>query len=104
VKNGYAVGAAAEYALMENLEASAGFLYTKTGADKDSYVHLNPALNSITVCGGALYRINEKLSVELGVLKPFYFGDEGISAIESTTIDLDKSLWIIAVGAQYKIF
>ena len=104
VKTGYAFGAAAEYAFLETLKASAGFLYTKTGADQETYLHLNPALNSVTLCGGALYRVNEKLSVELGVMKPFYSEDEGVSIIGSSPVDIDKSLWIIAVGAQYKIF
>lgn len=104
VDNGFAIGAAAEYGLSEKLKVSAGFLYTKTGADKDSFVHLNPALNSLTIAGGALYELSEKFSAELGVVKPFYTADDGSSAVGSTAVELDKSLWIIALGLQCKIF
>jgi len=104
VKTGFAFGAACEYALLSNLKASAGFLYTKTGADKDSYLHVNPALNSITLSGGALYQVTENLSAELGILKPFYTGDDGVSQIGSVPLEVDKSLWIIALGVNYKVF
>ena len=104
VKNGFAIGAAAEYALLEKLSLSAGFLYTKTGADEDSYLDVNPALNSFTVAGGAIYRFGEKLSAELGIVKPFYTDDSGTSQDTLVDVDLEKSLWIIALGLQYKIF
>jgi long-chain fatty acid transport protein len=108
VSNGFAAGAAGEYAFFESkLKASFGFLYTKTGADSDSFIHLNPALNSFTIAGGALWRITEDLNVELGVMKPFYTGDDGSSTFPASNIidvSLDKSLWIIALGLQYKIF
>jgi long-subunit fatty acid transport protein len=105
VDDGFAVGAAAEYRVLEKLKVSAGFLYTTTGADPGSYIHLNPALDSLTLGGGALLQVTEKLSVELGVIKPFYFGDDGSSALPpASAVQLDKSLWIVALGAQYKIF
>jgi long-chain fatty acid transport protein len=105
VDNGFAIGAAAEYALVEKLKVSAGFLYTKTGDGSDSYVYLNPALDSITLAGGAIFQITEKLSAEFGIIKPFYFDDEASSAFPPTvTVDVDKSLVILAPGLQYKIF
>ena len=104
VENGYAIGAAAEYALLEKLSLSAGFLYTKTGADEDSYLDVNPALNSFTVAGGVICRFTEKLSAELGIVKPFYTSDNGTSQDTLIDVDLEKSLWIIALGLQCKIF
>jgi long-chain fatty acid transport protein len=103
VDNGFAIGAAAEYALLEKLKVSAGFLFTKTGADPDSYIYLNPALDSVTIAGGALYQFTEKLSAELGVIKPFYSADDATS-LGATPVDVDKSLWIVALGVRYKIF
>jgi long-subunit fatty acid transport protein len=102
VGNGYAVGASAEYSLLEKLKVSAGILYTKTGADPDSFVFLNPALDSVTVAGGAAYRFTKNLGVELGVIIPFYNGDDATS-LGGTTVKVDKSLWIIALGLQCKI-
>ncbi len=81
-----------------------GFLYTNKGADEDSYVYLNPALDSISVCGGGLYEVMPGLDLELGVSGTFYIEDDGNSQLAAIPVTLNKTVVSIAVGASYKIF
>ncbi len=67
---------------------------------------------------GASYKVFPRLKVEGsfdyyfqksanwdGVVKPFYFGDDASSSFPPTvTVGVDKSLWIIALGLECKIF
>jgi len=109
-KNGFEIGAAAEYSILPNLKASVGFLYTNQGADKDSYEYLNPALDAISVCGGALYEVMPDLNLELGISGSFYLKDNGFSDPDLSDpfppidVDLKKTVLNIALGASYKIF
>jgi long-chain fatty acid transport protein len=102
-KNGYEIGAAAEYSILSNLKASLGFLYTNQGADKDSYVYLNPALKAISVCGGGIYEVTPGLSLELGISGSFYLEDDGTTEF-AQPVTLNKKVLNIALGASYKIF
>ena len=102
-KNGYELGAATEYSILSNLKASVGFLYTNQGADKESYEYLHPALDAISVCGGALYEVMPDLNLELGISGSFYLEDDGISEF-AQPVTLNKKVLNIALGASYKIF
>ncbi len=104
VSNGWEIGAMAELSMIPGLVGSVGVLYADPGADQDSYIYLSPALKSLSVAGGISIRMIPNLNVELGVLKPFYTGDDGFSQPPaSVAVTVDKSLWIIAVGASYTI-
>lgn len=88
--DGFEVGAAVEYSVLSNLDASLGFLYTDQGADDESYVYLNPALTAITVCGGGIYQVTEDLSLELGLAGIFYQEDSGESLV-GMPVDMIKN-------------
>jgi long-chain fatty acid transport protein len=101
--NGFEIGAAVEYSLLSNLDASLGFLYTDQGADDESYVYLNPALKALTICGGGIYDFTEDLSFELGLAGIFYSEDSGESQV-GIPVDMKKTAFNVALGVQYKIF
>lgn len=98
--NGLEVAFSAEYAIIPMLKASAGFLYSNTGADSSSYYYLKPALDSKTVALGFLVTPIDKLDINLGVMKTFY--DSDIFKTEPINLDLEKELLIIALGVQYR--
>jgi len=102
VTNGWEIGAMAEYAFIPEVLGSVGVLYADPGADEDSYFYINPALKSFSVGGGVLWYVKPAIALELGVLKPFYFDDDGYSET-SIPVSLSKSLWIVAIGASFHI-
>ena len=104
VQNGWEAGIMAEYAFIPELLGSFGVLYANPGADQDSYIYLNPALKSFSVGGGVLWHVKPAIALELGVLKPFYFDDDGYSQPPaSIPVSLSKSVWIVAIGASFHI-
>jgi long-chain fatty acid transport protein len=102
--NGFEIGASAEYDVLSNLRASLGFLYTNQGADKDSYVYLNPSLQAITVCGGGIYDFSDAFSLELGIAGIFYSEDDGESLLAGIPVTLKKTAFNVSIGAEYKVF
>jgi long-chain fatty acid transport protein len=108
VENGWEIGAAAELSFIPGIMGSLGVLYADPGADEDSYFYLNPALRSLSIAGGVAVTTIPKLELELGVLKPFYFEDDGFSQggeplFSPISLTIDKSLWIVAIGASLSI-
>lgn len=103
VDNGWEVGAMAEYAFIpEVVIGSIGVLYADPGADEDSYFFVSPALSSISVGGGALWYVKPNISLECGVLKAFYFEDDGFSET-AIPVTMNKSVWIVAIGASFTL-
>jgi hypothetical protein len=100
----YAETAGAVFSFNKMIAASLDYYFNKIADwDGDEDDVDNGFANGTAAEYGLLEKL--KLSAELGVIKPFYTGDDGTSAIPTTVaLKLDKSLWIIALGLQYKIF
>lgn len=102
--NGLEAAFSAEYKVLPMLKLSFGYLFTKTGADSDSYYYLKPALDAHTIGGGAAVTLGN-IDINLGVQKVFYTASDieyPISEDTHLNIDFDKDLLIIALGLQYK--
>ncbi len=108
--NGWDTGLAVEYTILKeyNLKASAGVLYGKPGDTQETYDENNPNLNGLSVGAGCYVEPMQSLGLSLGVLKTLYTNDtrtdRGISPItnaERADVDLEKSVFIFSLGAQY---
>ncbi|MBI3599113.1 MAG: outer membrane protein transport protein [Nitrospinae bacterium] len=97
-KDSWESGLALEYTLMPQFKISAGFLYTVLGAkDANFGTSESPKLDSYSIAAGALYKAAPNLDINFGMLRTFYKEDT-----TSTNIKLNKSVFNIALGAQYK--
>jgi long-chain fatty acid transport protein len=108
VENGWEIGAMGEFAFIPGVKGSLGVLYVDPGADEDSYFYLSPALRSFSVAGGALVDLIPNIALEGGVMKAFYFEDDGFSQggaplFPPIPVTLNKSVWIISIGASARI-
>ncbi len=97
--NGYDIGIALEYELTPQIKCSAGYLYTETKIDPDNMSIEAPELDAHTVGSGMAWIVDDNWVVNAGLLRAFY-RDE----ITSGGIQLEKSVWILALGFQYKFF
>jgi long-subunit fatty acid transport protein len=80
------------------MKVSGGFLYSVLGAKDANYgPSENPDLDCYSIAAGALYKATPNLDINLGMLKNFYKEDT-----TSTNIKLNKGVFNIALGAQYK--
>ena len=97
--NGYDVGIAFEYLLLEDLKVSVGYMYTNVGIDDDDMLMAAPELDAHTIAAGFAYEIMPDLDLNFGILNVFY-QDETNSA----GVKLEKEVVIMALGLQYKFW
>jgi len=97
--NGYEISIGVEYAVMEMLKASIGYQWVDQGEDKDNYFPLSAKLQYHQLGFGFQVLPMENLKIDFGVYRTFFQTDTSTSGIEC-----EKSLWNVAIGAEYKIF
>lgn len=97
--NGYDVGIAFEYEYTPRFKWSLGYMYTETKIDPDNMSIEAPELDGHTIGGGVAWAPNDRWAFNGGLLRTFYMDET-----TSTGIKLEKSLWIFALGVQYKFF
>ncbi len=104
---GWETGLAVEYSFddltkwMNVLGLSSGFLYASNGAGPDSYWVLKPALDHVIWGGGVFAEFWDRLRVDLGVTKVFYFEDE-LTREGQEPIELDKDALSFAIQAEVR--
>ncbi|MFZ7112489.1 MAG: OmpP1/FadL family transporter [Desulfatiglandales bacterium] len=98
-KNGYELGIMAEYAFSPRVRASAGYLFSKTGIDPDDMSIEQPELDAHTLAAGLACEARPGLILNLGAMRSFYDAET-----TSGGVKLEKDVWILAIGLQYKFF
>ncbi len=71
-KNFYEIAFGAEYGITEKLFVSAGFLHAQTGVTNDYQSDQSFSLTSNTIGGGLLFKLNEKIGINLGYAYTMY--------------------------------
>jgi len=97
--NGYDLGIAFEYECTPRFKWSAGYMYTETKIHPDNMSIEAPELDGHSVGGGVAWTPDDRWAFNAGLLRTFYKDET-----TSTGIKLEKSLWILALGVQYKFF
>ena len=100
--NSWETGAGAEFAFNDMIVLSGGVLYSKQGYKDDQNSAEGPILDSITIGSGAGLMFIEDLTIDIGLSKPFYFDADYETAIGD--LKLSRKLFLISIGATYKIF
>ncbi len=95
------IAAGAEYTLNKMVALSGGILYSKQGFKDDENSAEVPLLDSITIGAGAGLTFIEDLIIDLAVYKPIYFDSDYETAAGDIT--LSKKLFLIGIGATYKL-
>ena len=99
VDNGFEGGVGFDYAITEALHASAGFLYSQSGA-KDAYqTDLDYSLNFSAIGLGVGYTIMPGLEINIGGASTFY--SEGENAGKTETYN--KTSIDFAIGVNYSL-
>jgi long-chain fatty acid transport protein len=97
--NGYDLGIAFEYECTPKFKWSVGYMYTETNIHPDNMSIEAPELDGHTVGGGVAWDVDDSWALNGGLLRTFYMDET-----TSNGIKLEKSLWILALGVQYKFF
>lgn len=71
-KNFYEIAFGAEYRITEKFLVSAGFLHAQTGVTEDYQNDQSFSLTSNTIGGGLLFKLNEKIGINLGYAYTMY--------------------------------
>jgi long-subunit fatty acid transport protein len=104
--DGWELALGMEYAFPFGLKASAGGMYTVSGADTESYSVENPALDSYTLGAGGKYAIGSRFAVIGGFAANLTFEDEVriVSPAGTSYADLEKHVLVYALGFEYRAF
>lgn len=97
VNNGYDAGLAMEYIFSSKLKGSMGYMFTESGLDPDAMLPEWPELDANSVAAGVAYDPSPALSLDFGLTKVFY-SDE----TTNTGLKLEKDVFLMALGIQYK--
>jgi long-subunit fatty acid transport protein len=74
-------------------------MYTETKIHPDNMSIEAPELDGHSVGGGVAWSPADRWSLNAGLMKTFYQDETTTNGIK-----LEKSLWIMALGIQYKFF
>lgn len=102
--DGYETSLALEYQWPVPLLTSLGFMYTVSGADRDTYQIENPALDSYTLGAGGRYSLNDRLGITAAWAGNFAIVDKVNVASLNTTADLEKHVFLYALAIDYRFF
>jgi len=108
--NSYDVGLALEYILNPQWRFSVGYMHTEIkGMDSGDLLTEAPELSANTLGLGLVWSPVERLSLTLGGTKVWY--DSRTTSSESqangrapTGTELDKDVWAVGLGLQYRFF
>ena len=96
------IGAGAEFTFSDTAVLSGGLLYSRQGQKDEVNSPEAPVLDSLTVASGVGLTFIDDLTIDIGIFKPFYFERDFDSG--AGIIKLNKELFLIGVGATYKLF
>lgn len=95
--NGYDLGLMGEYRFNPQWMVSAGFLLTNAGAEPDYMLLEAPELDANSIGGGVVFSPNQAWDLNFGFGKVFYKDED-----RSDGVGLDKDIYFLAFGLQYK--
>lgn len=99
-------GIGLEYDITESLLISGGFLMARTGANENYQSDLSYSLSTNTFGGGFAYKINDKLTAQLGGFFVSYMEqsyDKIDVAGEPFQDTYDKQTWAISIGVDFSL-
>jgi len=106
VDNDYEGGFSLAYQVNDDLVASAGYLYSNSGATKMYQSDISYSLSSNTIAAGIGYQVMPNLNLNLGILNTFYMDqsqDVTLGPGMSYKQTYKKSTLDIAIGASYAL-
>ncbi len=83
--NLYEIALGGEYDITDKVLISAGYLYAKTGVGQGYQTDLSHSLTSSTVGFGGAFKVNEKMTLNLGMLYTMYSSDAKTSSYQVLT-------------------
>ncbi|MCL2480566.1 MAG: outer membrane protein transport protein [Spirochaetaceae bacterium] len=102
--NSWEISAGANYDFSKELSFSLGCAYSKQGIEKGKNSSFSPNLDSFCIGLGTSLKFIKDLTIDIAGFKPFYSGTE-YATKDGIKMDLEKkSMWLIGIGATYKIF
>jgi len=104
--DGFDLAFAVDYRIMPDLLLSAGYNYSKTGGNSDTYSDFECALDSHTVGIGAKYSMLDNLDLTFAFSSIFYVDGkvDWPVAMGGGKEVYKKQVYAIGLGAEYKIF
>ncbi|MCL2706175.1 MAG: outer membrane protein transport protein [Spirochaetaceae bacterium] len=105
--NSWEIGVGATYDYSDKISFSLGTAYSKQGFEKEKNSAFAPNLNSFAIGLGTSLKFVKDLTIDIAGFKPFYFGKEYETDLAGNPFKMDlekKSMWLIGIGATYKIF
>jgi len=98
--NSWETGIAFEYTINPRWKTSVGYLRTDiVGLPTDNKLPEAPELDADTISAGVVFSPLERLKLTLGALKVWYDSEEMSSGVK-----LEKDVWAVALGVQYRFF
>jgi long-subunit fatty acid transport protein len=105
-KNFSEYGIGLEYDITESFLVSAGFLMARTGVNENYQSDLSYSLDTDTFGGGFAYKINDKLTAQLGGFFTSYKEQsyDKMDAIGTNyTETYDKQTWAVSIGVDFSL-
>lgn len=103
VSKGFDIGIGVDYALTDTLNATLGYLYTKTGVDAKDMTPELPELNANTLGAGLKYKATDQLNLMFSIGHVFYQDASFVNSF-AQTITYEKKITFFGVGLEYKFF
>ncbi len=104
VENGFEAGAALAFAASDVLTVSGGVLYTSSGAQDDYQTDQSYSLDAFSVAAGVEYKVNDSMTVNVGVFDAIYSeGERAASAAYPIMDTFNKTSLGVAIGIGYRI-
>ena len=103
VSTGYDIGIGVDYALTDTLNATLGYLYTKTGVDAKDMTPELPELNANTLGAGLKYKATDQLNLMFSLGHVFYQDASFVNGF-SQAITYEKKITFFGIGVEYKFF
>jgi long-subunit fatty acid transport protein len=105
-KNLYELALGMEYQLSDITAISAGYMHTKTGVGRGYQSDISFSLTGNSVGLGLMFKVNEKVDLDLGVLYTAYDSDYKEETYQSIAYkeSYDKTNLVFSIGVSYHLF
>ena len=100
--NSWEIAAGADFTFSDMAVLSGGIVYSKQGYKDELNSPESPVLDSLTIASGVGLTFIDDFTLDIGIFKPFHFSTDYTQALE--TITLKKDIFLIGIGATYKVF
>ncbi len=103
--NSYDAGIAFEYTFSPQWKASLGYLYTDIrGMPPENLLVEAPELDANTIAAGVVFSPTERWQISFGGLRVWYDSEEtnASSSRSPAGTELEKDVWGVALGVQYR--